>query len=195
MRPRCALTDTRQTFRRAMFVGAIIAILVGGYVLYLDLTADPNAQKLQTDRPTLPAFLTILSAICLGMGLGTQISLLLANWHRMRAVLKPNIGRILCCLLLTLLAPVAQFWTIPYSYGYVLYGAILRLIADKFPEPENWLPTIAVVVLYPLVSYVISCLIISGIQRRWLRIAAFVQVWLAAYGAVLMIFGMYRGNV
>ncbi|MGJ8626102.1 MAG: hypothetical protein ACSHXB_03995 [Sulfitobacter sp.] len=189
------LTDARRTFRRAIIIGTIIAVLVGGYVLFLDLSTDPNAHKLQTDRPTLPVPWTLFSALFLGMGLGTQLSLLWANWHRVRAVLKPNIGRLTCAALLALLAPVAQFWAIPISFGYALLETTSRVLSDEIPDAQNWLPVIALFVLYPLISYVFSSLIISGIQHRWLRIAVFGQVWLAAYGAVLMIFGMYSGNL
>ena len=133
------------------------------------------------------------------MGLGTQFALLLSNWHRIHAVLKPNRGRVICSLVLTLLAPVALFWGIPIAVGFSLPMFFKILFSGEIffglSHEYNSMAQVVLLVMYPPLFYLFSSLIISGIRHRILRIAVFGQVWLAAYGAVLMIFGFYSGNL
>ena len=185
----------RASARQAIALGALISVIVGALVLYVDLTADPDARRLKTDRNPLPVPFTVFGAVLLGMGLGTQLSLLSANWHRMRAVLKPNKGRVISSVVLVLLAPIGQFWAFPIPYALFLPGPIMSFFSGPFPTDYNAIVLVILFFLYPPLMYVFSCLIISGIKRRSFRVAIFGQVWLAAYGAVLMLFGFYSGTM
>jgi hypothetical protein len=181
--------------RQAIFLGAVISVIVGTFVLYVDLTSDPDASRLQTDRFPLPVPFTILGATLLGMGLGTQFSLLSANLHRIRAVLRPSKGRVLSWIALTLLAPIAHIWSIPFAYALGIRSVMFKFFSGNFPYEYNLIVPTILIFLYPPLLYLFSCLTISGIKRRPFRIAIFGQVWLAAYGTVLMLFGFYSGNV
>lgn len=174
--------------------------MVGAFVLYLDLSADPDASRMQTDRFPLPVIWTIFASVLLGMGLGTQLALLWSNWHRLRAVLRPNKVRVICCIVLVMLAPFAHIFGIPVPAGLAWFGVFKTIFTDRtfseihFDEYSSMASTVLFIV-YPPLFYVFSCLIISGVRQCLLRILVFGQIWLAAYGAVLMIFGFYSGNM
>lgn len=192
-------TDIHNRFRQAsarhaIFLGAVISVIVGTFVLYVDLTSDPDAGRLQTDRFPLPVPFTVLGATLLGMGLGTQFSLLSANLHRIRTILRPSKGRLLSWIGLTLLAPIAHIFSIPFAYALGIPGLMFEFFSGNFPNEYNTIVPTILMFLYPPLLYLFSCLTISGIKRRSLRVAIFGQVWLAAYGAVLMLFGFYSGN-
>jgi len=194
------LTKARRTLRQAITFGTIIAGLTSTFVIHLDLTADPEAVRMTTDRFPLPVSLTVFASILLGMGLGTQVALLGANWNRIRAVIRPNTGRVICCIILSVVAPMGQFWGIPFAAGFHWAGIIELILTDRafsgysLGEYQT-MAELALTVTYPPLFYLFSCLVISGIRRRFLRVAVFGQIWLAAYGAVLMIFGLYSGNM
>lgn len=190
------MTEARRSLRRTVALSTIFATMIGVFVLYLDLAADPNASRMQTGRFPLPVPWTILASVLLGMGLGTQITLLWSNWHRIRAVLRPNPGRVICCIVLTMLSPLMQFWGFPAATGYAWFKIIEDIFAGKAYAGLNFdeygaIAMTLLLFMYPPLFYLFSCLIISGIRKRLLRVAAFVQVWLAAYGAVLIIFGFF----
>ena len=194
-----ALSKTRPTFCWALVTGAVISIAVCAFFLHLDLNVDPAVSRLQTDRFPLPRSWTIFASLLIGMALGTQLALLWANWHRMRSVLKPNIGRLIGFAILIVLAPVSQIWGIPVANIFWLFWLINSILTGEMfswhnIEYNQLAPTILTICYLPL-FYIFSCLSISGIQRKPLRIAIFGQVWLAAYGTVLLIFGFYSGNM
>lgn len=81
------------------------------------------------------------------------------------------------------------------ALAFVVQGVIRQILDGSFEEDFNSTPVIVLAVAYPAFAYVFSCLIVSGIKRKILRIAAFGQIWLAAYGAVVLVFGFYSGNM
>lgn len=189
------MTNQRQTLRHAFAIGAIITLVVSAFVLLLDFTADPDARSMHTDRLPLPVPLTVFAAVLLGMGLGTQLSLLRSNWHRIHAVLRPNKGRVICCIVFTSLAPIAHWDGIPISYIFCAPPFFGEILSRELPTSYKEIAPVVLILLYPLLFYIFSSLIISGIKSHLVRAAIFGQIWLAAYGAALMITGFTSVNL
>lgn len=192
------MIEERRTLRRAVSIGLVLTVLTAAYFLHLDLTADPDVQRKQTDRFPLPVQWTIFASICFGMGVGTQIALLWSNWHRMGSLLHPTKARVMGSIAMVLVLPVWQGWGIPALGGLFWYGLFNQLFSggDFFPwMKEHAIFVFLVFLLMPVLVYIVTCLTIGGVRRKFLKLAVLGQVWLALYGAALLMRGLYTGNV
>ncbi len=124
------------------------------------------------------------------MGLGSQVALFRANRHRLCAVFRPNVGRVVCAVVLALLVPFGVLVGIPITFLYGLGHVWAKVVSGHQLHPEMVLVLKYFVFLGLPVAYVLSSLIISGVQSRLARIALFGQVWLAVYGTVLLWIGL-----
>lgn len=142
----------------------------------------PRAPKIVPQGWVALPFLGVLA-----LGLAVLIGLAVANRARMRAVLRPNLGRLIGALVLGFVTPVAVFDWLPWIVGglslFFSYAALAEARIDMVLRfMSYWL--IASALWYPA-----SCLIVSGIRSRWLRIALFALMFWAAYAAVLLVTG------
>ena len=132
----------------------------------------------------------LIAALFLGMGLGSQLALLSANRDRLRAVFRPNTGRVLSALTLALCIPLAMFGYSPATFLWLF--SLLLSGASSMNGPELSLYLSAFVLVALPVAFVFSSLIISGTQSCLIRILLFGQTWLAAFGAAMLVFGFQR---
>ena len=187
-------TDTRHALAHlALKLGAFLSLIIAAPVLIFDTEASPFFIRFRpwSNAIPLPLFVGLPAAVALGMGLGTQLALFRFNRHRLRAVFRPNPGRVLSSFALALLLPYMTFTILPVTNLYMLYG-----LAEGLKGPGGG-PAIgyflAPALGFPLLalpgSYLVSSLIISGIRSRYVRIALFGQVWLAVYSAILLTLG------
>ncbi len=189
--------EPRLIARFALRSGIVFSLLIIAFVLVFDNEASPYFIKLRTvsGMHPVPPSIAAIAGFVLGMGLGTQWALFWLNRHRIRAVFRPNKGRVISTLVLTFFWPFAQFWGIPFAIGFGLVSASFRLLGGASVTFAEGAMALAVFITVLALCYVQSCLIISGIQRRMVRVALFAQLWLAGYGAVLLIGGFYSGNM
>ena len=175
--------------RRALIVGALLSIVIAGYAMTFDSEDSlfPLKSKPGLYYPS-PLWQRIGASFALGMGLGTLLILIRSNRTRMRAVLRPNKGRVVCAIVFALVLPVWQFWGIPIVLGYLVIG-IFGIGSSWYPAEV--LGVVGIVFGTLLASYVTSSLIISGAHRRFVRIALFGQMWLAVYAVTLLVGGVY----
>lgn len=192
-----ALSVIRYDIRRALSLGSILSIIIVALVLIFDNEASSLFIKFRHNPGMLPDHPVIATgaAFLLGMGLGSQITLFLANRKRLNAVFHPNLGRIICAFFLALLAPISQFWAIPIPFLIPVVEAVAELFQGSLPRPMLGWACLAFLVVALPAAYVFSSLIISGVQSRIVRIALFGQAWTAAYGAVVLVIGFYTGNL
>lgn len=181
----------RYDIRRSLSLGSIVSIIIVALVLIFDNEASPLFVKFRHSSNMHPFHPAIAAgaALLLGMGLGSQITLFLANRKRLNAVFRPNLGRLICTLFLALLVPISQFLALPIPFFFPVFEAIAKLFQGSLPS-YDW-ACLAFFVLVLPAAYASSSLIISGVQSRIVRIALFGQVWAAVYGAVILVVGVY----
>lgn len=108
----------RYDIRRSLSLGSIVSIIIVALVLIFDNEASPLFVKFRHSSNMHPFHPAIAAgaALLLGMGLGSQITLFLANRKRLNAVFRPNLGRLICTLFLALLVPISQFLALPIPF-------------------------------------------------------------------------------
>lgn len=187
----------RRLRRLALGLGALFTLAIGAVYALFDHPGGPFALALreQSGMNPLPIGLALPAALAAGMGLGTLAALFWRNRHRLRAVFRPNFGRVISAAVLALLWPVWMFWMFPFAAAFVLGQAVVRFSQGRALPPEGLGFVLSSLAAAPVLSYVAACLIISGVARRWVRVALFGQVWIAAYAAALLIIGIYQGNM
>lgn len=128
-------------------------------------------------------------AVLFGMGVAVVLCLARANWHRRRVVFHPNRGRIIGAVVLAAVTPVGVIAGVPSIIGFRAVIWFISLIggAGGWSLFNLVAPLILIVVL--LFWYGVSCLIVSGITSRWVRVAVFALMFWAAYSTVILIAG------
>ena len=133
----------------------------------------------------IPTALTILPAVVFfSLGLATLICLFTQNRRRLRTVLRPTKGRIIGALILGFLTPLVVFnWT-----PWIVIGiAVLMSGTDSWGLPLALLPGVA--------WYLPSCLIVSGVKSRPLRVAIYSLFWWASFSAHFLFNGVLNFRV
>jgi len=118
-------------------------------------------------------------AIVIGLALGVLVSLFWHNRHRLRAVFRPNLGRIIGAVILGFLTPIFALQWLP-----IIVIGLAVIVASNTP----WV--LALTLLPAIPWYPVSCLIISGVKSKWLRFALFSLMWWAALSTVILIVGI-----
>lgn len=166
------------TRRNIRILAALLTVVIwGAYVLWRrdDVAALGRMTHVATPVTSIPF------AVVLGYGLASILGLLHANWHRLRAVFRPNLGRIIGTLALVFVTPFVIYDWFPWIVG----GFVLVIIQD----PRVWL--IIITKGWPLALwYIPSCLIISGTKSKWLRFGLFCLMFWSAYSALALMFGV-----
>jgi hypothetical protein len=120
-----------------------------------------------------------------------------ANRHRWGIVLKPNKGRIIGAFVLAALTPFIVFTWVPWVVGgWVLFFFLVSLTEHWW----TWTPSFfgamvfLVLILLHVFWYAVSCLIVSGIQSRRMRVALYALMFWTAYSAFILAVGtqIYR---
>lgn len=187
----------RYDARRALLTGGLLSVVMAAAFLAFDTKASPlsiDLNKIRGANP-VPPLMGVGASILIGMGLGSVLTLLRGNLHRLRAVLRPNLGRVITAIVFGVLLPFSQFWAIPMTFLFVVAEFFGSLVTGTSLSPALSIPLYVFVGIVLPVTYVISSLIISGVRSRLVRVALFGQVWLATYGATLLIFGFFSGNL
>ncbi len=128
-------------------------------------------------------------AALIGMGVAVVLCLAWANWHRRRVVFHPNRGRIIGAVVLAAVTPVGVIAGLPSIIGFWAVIWFISLIggAGGLLLFNLVAPLILIVVL--LFWYGVSCLIVSSITSRWVRVAVFTLMFWAAYSMLFLLAG------
>lgn len=195
------MSTIRYKVRPALRLGAILSILIATFFLVFDTEARdlfPEIRRWGRARPNYPIAILIASAL-LGMGLGSLAVLFWANRSRARAVFRLNTARVLSAFVLALCVPLVLIGPMPFTFlgvfsvhfsgqSPVTLSELVWRFSTLFQEWPFW----AFIFVALPVAYVFSSLIISGVQSRLVRVLLFGQVWLATYGAAILLFGFHR---
>lgn len=186
------MSTIRYKVRPALRLGAILSILIATFFLVFDTEARalfPEIRRWGGSRPNHPIAILIASSL-LGMGLGSLAVLFWANRSRLRAVFLLNAGRVQGAFALALCVPLGLFGPMPVTFLGLFSTLLIGQGTVTIPKLV-WLFSAFFLVALP-VAYVFSSLIISGVQSRLVRGLIFGQVWLATYGAAILLFGLHR---
>ncbi len=127
----------------------------------------------------LPLWIATLASVFVALAVGMLLSLAISNFKRWRVVLHPNRGRVWGAITLSFLTPWAIFAYIPWILGPTIIA---------FLSAESLL----VFLIFPLgilLWYPVSCLLVSGVRHRLLRVALFCLTWWGTYSALLLYLG------
>ncbi|WP_166416170.1 hypothetical protein [Cochlodiniinecator piscidefendens] len=182
------MQPVRYNAPQAILLGLIFSIAIAAFFLIFRSEAAPLLGQFQHGMRmyALPPTFASIASFLLGMGIGSQVSLLWTNANRLRAVFRPNKGRVISALVLALVTPFSILIILPVTFLFSLL-VILGHLADgrALPPESNWTLLTFGLVALPL-AYVFASLIISGVRGRGIRVLLFAQVWLAIYSAVLL---------
>ncbi|MGL4236863.1 hypothetical protein, partial [Tabrizicola sp.] len=126
-------------------------------------------------------------AAIFSFGIALILCLAYANRHRWRTVLRPSWGRVIGAMVLLVVTPVAVFTWLPSILGFAIGIVILLMV-----EAGSWdidLGFLALLIMSMLIWDPVSCLIVSGISSRWVRVAVFCLMFWTAYCAVILTLG------
>jgi hypothetical protein len=104
----------------------------------------------------------VLFAAIIALGLSAIIVLFITNRSRLRAVLRPNMGRIIGCLVLAFITPLAFFGAMPITAG-------LGSVALFFERSWESIGLTFVYLGFAALWYPVSSLIVSGIKSYLIR--------------------------
>lgn len=173
--------DLNITLRRAVLIAA--PVLVALMVWAINARVAPvDPIKGIPPEGKLPLWIATLACILVAVAVGVLLSLTVSNLKRWRVVLHPNRGRILGAAILSFLTPGVIFSYVPWILG----PALISFLSAGM---------LLVMLIFPLVMlpwYLISCLLISGVRHRILRVALFCLTWWGTYGALLLYLGYKR---
>jgi len=168
------------TLRNAVLIA--LAVFIGLLVWAVNARVapiDPTNGIPPEDK--LPLWIAVIASLLVAMALGAIFSLALSNRRRWRVVFHPNRGRIIGAVILSLLTPLQIFSYVPWILGptflFFISAVPLRLIVGFLLSILLWYP--------------VSCLLVSGVRHRLLRVALFSLTWWGSYSALLLYLG-YR---
>ena len=129
-----------------------------------------------------------------GFGVAVVLGLAWANRKRWRVVLYPNRGRVIGALALAFVTPFVVFSWAPWIIGGMLLFGVSNLTDNGLPQFsfEVALSVLASILVPTLFWYPISCLIVSGVKSRWVRVAVYSLMFWAAYSAIILMIGTLR---
>ena len=131
-------------------------------------------------------------ALLFGLSVAVVLSLAWANRHRWRAVLRPSKGRVIGAVVLAGFTafglinwvPLTVFAMVVMTAQAFLDGTWTTL--DLFPEGLVLLGAGVVVHLF---WYGVSCMIVSGLHARWVRVATYTLLCWSSYSALVLFLG------
>ena len=126
----------------------------------------------------------VLFVAIIALGLSAIIVLFVTNRSRLRAVIRPNQGRFIGCLILAFITPVGLFSLMPVTAGL---GAVALLIEQSWDSAFITLIFFAIAALW----YPVSSLIVSGIKSYWMRFWLFSLMFWSVYSSHILWSGLY----
>ncbi len=145
----------------------------------------------------LPKPVSIIAAFCGAMALGSLCSLFWANRHRLRPVFRPNFGRIFSSAVMALMTPFYVIIFLPFTFlakPSLKFGD-LPFAAGTTQTYSGLFAEWPVILLAFGLWYPASCLIISGIADRGVRVLLFAQMWIGVYCLVILANGLVYLNL
>ncbi len=128
-------------------------------------------------------------ALVLGYALAVIAGLIRANRHRMRAVLRPNLGRVLGAIVLMLITPLVVVNWLPW-----IIGMLAPFVIGQW-RLAVLLPMLLLLGVPALAWYPVSCLIVSGVKRKLWRLMLFALMFWASYSALVLVQGVQSFNL
>jgi hypothetical protein len=125
----------------------------------------------------------VLFAAIIALGLSAIIVLFITNRSRLRAVLRPNMGRIIGCLVLAFITPLAFFGAMPITAG-------LGSVALFFERSWESIGLTFVYLGFAALWYPVSSLIVSGIKSYLIRFWLFSLMFWAVTSAHMLWSGL-----
>lgn len=129
-------------------------------------------------------------AVIFGFGVGVILALARANRDRWSTVMRSSRGKVIGAVILAAVTPVVIDGWVPSIVGaWALVLGVMGVVALNLQIIGIWLVSAAVLAA---VWYPVSCLIVSGLQSRPLRVAVYCLMFWAAYSAVILMMGTQR---
>lgn len=170
--------DAKITLRRAALIALPVFIAVLIWAINARV-APVDANSGNPPKGKLPLWIAIIASGFIALMVGAVVSLIISNFRRWRVVLHPNLGRIIGAIILWVLMPILVFSYVPWLLGALFFMLML---------PAS--PLAALIGLLGVLPwYLVSCLLVSGVSHRLLRVALFALVWWGAYSISLLYFG------
>ncbi len=170
-------------------VGAVAATIAAVCMVVRVVWIEPLPASVQPK-----GWMALPFALLFGLGVAAVLCLAWANRKRWRVVLHPNRGRIIGAVALTAVTPFAVFSWMPWIIGGRLVFGVGYLTNNGLSQVsfEDVLSLLALILVPTLFWYPISCLIVSGIKSRWVRVAVYTLMFWAAYSAIILMMGTQR---
>ncbi len=192
-----ASTSTGETGRKRALLRLWLSLTAGlgvaTFLFYRFLWAG-----LFTEVPCVPSrgcalgpALSALVSFIFAAGPALLLAILLRSRGRYRQVFRIGRARLIGAAALAALAPVVIFSGAPWVLLAMLIFGVWAALATPAGPGAMAIPMlvgtflVAVALAYPL-----SCLLVSGLRKRLVRLAGFTLVWWSAYCLVLMLFGL-----
>jgi hypothetical protein len=171
--------------RVSLIAVGVLTLLIAAVCMGLRLWwIEPLYPKIEPKGAALVPF-----AVLFGMGVAVVLGLAWANRHRWRVVLHPNWGRVIGAVVLVAVTPVALFDWVPSILGFWVPFGLYTLLFSGHGSVSDVLLMLALISMIHLFAYGVSCLIVSGIASRLVRVAVYTLMFWAAYSAVILITG------
>ena len=163
----------------AIFVPLFTALLWWAFAHRVAPVAASGRPAFGTLSPAAAVFAAVFAAA----GVAVIAALARANRRRLRAVLRPNRGRVIASIVLAFLIPVMVVEWRPLVLGL----SVVNLLS--YPTWRGAIGVPAVLTLATAIWYPITGLIISGVRERRLRFFVFALAWWSCYAGALLIWG------
>ncbi len=168
----------RPALRRRWFTTSLVLWLISSIAYAFLLGPLLETLSLTQHSTFLPAdFWAPVGMFIPSLALGLLSSINTLSPLPKRILFRPTRARILGALGFWLILPIAAVSLVPVSAGYVAIS-----IFSEFGVNFDWSGLVlAIMGLFLGLSYVIACLLSSGIPHRWQRALAYILIWSGCY--------------
>lgn len=158
---------------------------------------DPLVEGRPPDG-TLPVSVAILAAVFSAAGPAVLGAIIIANRKRMRAVLRPTVGKLVAAAVLTAIMPLLVVVWLPWIFGFLFWMMLETEVIRDFPsgllDPDAWPWMLGLFAMFAT-CYAVSSYVISGVRSKPLRLAVFALLWWTVYFAILLAIGYQEFDI